>query len=125
MVAKSDLKAFVGSEDYEISLNFYTALGFEINWNEGRLAEIETPGGRFLLQDYYNQEWCENMMLHLSVDDVDGWFEKTASMLRDNEFPGARVNAPRAEDYGARVAYLWDPSGILWHIAQYDTNELD
>ena len=120
-MTKSDLRAFVGSENYEISLKFYSALGFEVNWNEGQLAEIQTPGGRFLLQNHYNREWCQNTMLHLSVDDVVGWYEQTAVMLQDEAFGDARVRAPKAEEYGARVAYLWDPSGVLWHIAEYDT----
>jgi hypothetical protein len=30
------------------------------------------------------------------------------------------VAAPKQEPYGACVTYVWDPSGVLLHLAQWD-----
>jgi hypothetical protein len=30
------------------------------------------------------------------------------------------VAPPKHEDYGARVTYVWDPAGVLLHLAEWD-----
>ena len=38
---------------------------------------------------------------------------------RPGSFGGPpRVNPPKEEDYGALVTYIWDPAGVLLHMAQ-------
>ena len=69
----SDLKTFIGSKDFGISKEFYLNVGFQINWEKEELIEFEISGCNFLLQDYYDKNWCENMMMHLTVDDVVSW----------------------------------------------------
>ena len=34
------------------------------------------------------------------------------------QYEGAKCEPPEPQPYGALVAYLWDPSGVLWHIAE-------
>jgi len=57
-----DLKVFVPSKNFQLAKDFYSALGFQLNWQYDPLVKI--------------QAW------------------------------------------GQRVLYLWDPSGVLWHIAE-------
>lgn len=117
-VSGRDLKPFLGAEDYETSLAFYKALGWRLSWNQGTLAELELGDCRFYLQRYYQREWCHNTMIHLTVDDAAAWFERCRAVLAERAYGAARVRAPRRADYGALVTHLWDPSGILWHLAQ-------
>ena len=114
-----DFKTFVGSKNYQESKDFYIALGWTLNFESDQLSELELSGFRFYLQNYYDKTWCENSMLHIIVDDVQAWYETVKSVLEKNPFGGARVEPPRKQDYGALVSFVWDPSGVLLHFAQY------
>ena len=113
-----NLKAFIGAMDYACSRDFYIAIGFSVNWDQGQLAEMELNGCRFLLQDYYNQEWCNNTMLHMEVPDARAWHARVTEVLDQRSYGAARTRAPTEESYGALVTYVWDPSGVLWHMAE-------
>lgn len=114
-----DLKSFVGAENYELSKDFYEAIGFVLNWENDGLCELQLGDCRFLLQDYYQKQWCENTMLHLQVDSAGEWYRHIAAVLADGSFGSARVTEPTLQDYGAEVCFLFDPSGVLWHFAEH------
>lgn len=113
-----DVRIFVPAKDFGLSRRFYTRLGWAENWREGGLAEMELAGQRFYLQDFYVKDWAENFMIHVAVDDVDAWYDGAREIVSSGEFEPARCQAPKDEPYGARVAYVWDPSGVLIHLAQ-------
>jgi hypothetical protein len=75
---------------------------------------------RFYLQRAYVREWAENLMLHISVADARACHTQVSAALAGDAFPGARVAPPRHEPYGALVTYVWDPAGVLLHLAQWD-----
>jgi hypothetical protein len=66
----SDVRVFVPAKDFSISKAFYKALGWKLNWEDAELAEMEIADRRFLLQNYYKKEWADNLMIHVSIDDV-------------------------------------------------------
>ena len=81
---------------------------------------MELGGYRFMLQDYYVMEWAENFMLTIVVNDATAWHERVSSSLAGGQFGDARVAAPKHEDWGATVTYVWDPCGVLLHFTQFD-----
>lgn len=113
-----DVKVFMPTKDLDHSLAFYEALGWRCNWRVDGLAEIELAGTRQYLQRFYAKDWAENFMLYVEVDDAAAWYEKVRSVVESGDFPEARVEPPREEEYGALVSYAWDPVGILLHFAQ-------
>lgn len=115
----SDVKPFIGSADYKVSLEFYGALGCKVNFDDGSLAELEIGSHRFYLQDYFQEQWCHNSMLFLAVADAEAWYRHVQAILAARDLGAARVNAPVEENYGALVTYVWDPSGVLLHFAQW------
>ncbi|PQA31915.1 hypothetical protein [Amnimonas aquatica] len=116
----TDLRTFVPAQDFALSLRFYAALGCELEWSDENLALFRLGGSRFYLQNFHVREWAENSMLHLSVRDAAACFRDISGLIADGDFPGARVAPPRQEPYGALVTYVWDPSGVLLHLAQWD-----
>lgn len=114
----SDIKPFIGSRNFEESRDFYVALGWKINFDAGNLAELELGKCRFFLQDYYQREWCENSMLHITVENAEAWFRHATAVLGARSYGAARVKAPEMQDYGALVTHVWDPVGVLLHFAQ-------
>lgn len=114
-----DVKVFVPAEDFQLSLQFYTTLGWQLNWeHEGGLAELELGGSRFFLQNFYAKEWAENFMLYIPVEDVQAWFDHISQILEKNKFSGVRLSPPKLESHGAKVSYVWDPCGVLLHFAE-------
>lgn len=114
-----DIKVFVPTQEFDLSLRFYKRLGWKCNWrDESGLAEIELANVRLYLQNYYVKEWAENFMIYLDVDDAAAWHTLAREALQSGEFPRARTKPPAEEPYGALVTYIWDPSGVLLHCAQ-------
>lgn len=114
----SDIKPFIGSKNYNESRDFYVALGWKVNFDAGDIAELELGGCRFYLQKYYQQQWCENSMLHITVEDAQAWYEHVSAVLQTKPYGAARVAPPAKQDYGALVTHVWDPAGVLLHFAQ-------
>ena len=65
-----DLKAFIPTRDPELSKQFYTDLGFTVNWSNDQIAELQIGSFRFLLQTFYVAEHAGNFMMTLNVEDI-------------------------------------------------------
>lgn len=115
----SDLRSFVPAMDFSLSKDFDLALGFELEWADENLALFALANDRLYLQRHYAKEWAENCMLHVSVQDALDSFHKLTELVASRRFPGVRVMPPKDEPYGALVTYVWDPSGVLIHLAQW------
>ncbi len=116
----TDVRVFVPAKDFSISKAFYESLGWTVKWGDDNLALLEVADQRFYLQNYYAKEWAENFMLHVTVADAQACYDRVASLVESNTFPDVRVRAPKQESYGALVTYVWDPSGVLLHLAQWN-----
>jgi catechol 2,3-dioxygenase-like lactoylglutathione lyase family enzyme len=117
MVDVLDIKAFLPSKDFAVSRDFYSQLGFTENWANDNLAEFEFSGRKFLLQKFYEQAFAENLMIQLMVPDAEAWWAKAESGGLIDSF-GIRAKPPELQPWGQKVLYLWDPAGVLWHIAE-------
>ena len=117
----SDVKIFVPAMDSSQSIGFYDAMGWAVNWRaeDDSLAELELANCRFYLQNYYNEEWANNFMLHITVDDARAWWQHASGVIENGGYQNARLGEPSEQPYGALVTFVWDPSGVLLHFAQY------
>jgi len=117
-----ELRTFVPAQDFALSQAFYAALGCELEWSDDSLALFRVGASRFYLQRYYLKEWAENCALHISVEDAAGCYADISALVESGRFPSVRVAAPKREPYGALVTYVWDPAGVLLHLAQWDAD---
>ncbi|MBS0608003.1 MAG: hypothetical protein JSS19_01440, partial [Proteobacteria bacterium] len=108
------------AQDFALSKAFYSALGCALEWSDDDLALFHLGETRFYVQRYYVKDWADNCMLHISVEDAAQCFSDVSQLIGTGRFPGARVAAPKQEPYGACVTYVWDPAGVLLHLAQWD-----
>jgi catechol 2,3-dioxygenase-like lactoylglutathione lyase family enzyme len=104
--------------DLEKSRAFYRALGWAEIWSDGELALLSLAGRQMMLQDRYVKDWAENFMLTVEVASADDWYAHVSDVLAAGGYGGARVSEPRDEGW-ARVTYVWDPSGVLLHFAEF------
>ena len=116
-LAAVEMKAFVPSRDFEQSKQFYFALGFEIPWSSEDLAYVRHGETSFLLQAFYEPVHANNFQMHFLVENVDDWHAHVlASGVRDRF--GVDVGIPENRPWAMRDFTLFDPSGVLWRIAQ-------
>ena len=115
----TDVRPFIGAKDFDISRAFYEALGWTTDYLDDQLALMTNGAHRFYLQRYYQKDWLENTMLHLTVADAAACPQHTAAVRASAGYGEARGVPPKQEDYGALVTYVWDPAGVLLHLAQW------
>ena len=113
-----EVRPFIPTLDLGTSRNFYLALGWTEVWRDDALVLLSLGGSHLMLQDRYVKEWAENSMLTVEVTSADDWHSNVADVLAAGGYGEARVAAPKDEGW-ARVTYVWDPSGVLLHFAQF------
>ena len=113
-----DIKAFVPAKDLDLSIRFYSDLGFTTNWSYADAAEMQIGSSRILLQRFYVREHAENFMMTLNVEDADAWWRHVEDVDLKSRYPGIMAKPPAMQPWGIRVLYLSDPTGVLWHIAE-------
>lgn len=112
-----ELKAFVPSKDFERSKRFYQDLGFTIRWSSDELAYLNHGNSTFLLQNFYEKGLAENFMMHLSVKNVDDWWDHVKSQQIAEKY-NVKVTEPEQRPWKMRDFILIDPAGVLWRIAE-------
>lgn len=110
-------RPFLPAKDIDVSKRFYEALGFVKEW-DGEVAIFRIGTSGFILQRRFQQQWAENCMMHLMVDDLDAWWAYISALELPQRFGVPPPKPPALQPWGLRVAFLVDPSGVLWHIAQ-------
>ena len=117
----NDVKVFVPALDFGQSIRFYEAMGWTVNWrgDDDSLTELELANCRFYLQNYYNEGWANNFMMHITVEDAAAWYLHASSVIENGGYQSARLREPSEQPYGALVTFVWDPARVLLHFAQY------
>jgi uncharacterized glyoxalase superfamily protein PhnB len=114
-------RAFIPAKDFNSSKAFYEALGFK-KLLDSDVAIFGVGASAFILQRYYQKEWAENCMMQLMVDNLDAWWEHIDALNLPTVFGVPLPKAPAVQPWGLRVAYVCDPSGVLWHVAERRKN---
>lgn len=114
-------RPFLPAKDFDLSKRFYETLGF-VKELDGEVAIFRIGASSFILQKYFQKEWAENFMMQLMVDDLDAWWTRLAALDLPGRFGVPPPKAPALQPWGLRVAYVVDPSGVLWHVAQRRPN---
>jgi hypothetical protein len=110
-------RPFLPAKDFESSKSFYEALGFR-KLLDGDVVIFGVGESAFILTRSYREEWAGNYMMQLMVDDLDEWWAHIESLDLPHSFAVMKPKPPAMQPWGLRVAYICDPSGVLWHVAQ-------
>jgi len=114
-LAVFEIKAFVPAKDFALSMEFYEALGFTRASVFEDIAYFHCGESSFLLQDFFVREHAANYEMHLLVENVDAWHEKAKAVAQRFN---VKVGEPENQPWAMRDFILFDPSGVLWRIAQ-------
>ena len=116
--AKS-IRPFIGSKDFGISRRFYQDLGFTESILGPNFSYFETKGIGFYLQDAYVKDWIDNTMLFLEVEDVNQFWTDLLVLDLPAKYENVKLVPIREMDWG-KECFIHDPSGILWHIGEFN-----
>ena len=115
--AKS-IRPFIGAKNFEESRNFYQDWGFEETVLSYNMSVFKTDCIAFYLQDAYVQDWIDNTMLFLEVEDVEQYWHKLVALNLTEKYKNTRISPIKMYDWG-KECFVHDPSGILWHIGEF------
>src|ERR1051325_408830 len=105
------IRPFIGAKDYDLSQRFYRDLGFEELVLSPNISLFRTESIGFYLQNAYVQDWIDNSMIFVEVDDVDRYWNELLALDLTNKYAGVKLTPIRKYDWG-RECFLHDPSGI-------------
>ena len=113
----SSIEAFVPSgKNFEGSKQFFQEIGFIMTWDTGGYAGFEKDGCKFILQDYDQQAFAENLMLSVKIDDAQAFWEDVNSKNLVAKY-GIRISKPTQQPYGLEVNVI-DLAGVCWHFVE-------
>lgn len=110
-----NIRTFLPSKDFEVSKNFYKDLGFKVQWENKELCMFGEPEYNFFLQDYYNEDWANNLMMQLFVDDLEALYKIAEPLIE--KYEGTKIKPIFEADYG-RTFHIIGPAGELWHMTE-------
>lgn len=111
------LQPFVPSgKDFEKSKELFVELGFTINWEGGGYAGFQKDDCRFILQEYDNQIFAENLMISVAIENADEFYKEVTEKQLSQKF-GIRISQPINQPYGREVNLI-DVAGVCWHFVE-------
>ena len=112
------IRPFIGAKDFELSRRFYRDLGFQEIILSPKMSLFKMEGLGFYLQDAYVQDWIDNSMIFLEVEDIDLYWNELLALDLTTKYKDVKLSPIRTYDWG-RECFMHDPSGVLWHIGAF------
>ncbi len=113
------IRPFIGAKDYELSRSFYKDLGFEETVLSSNMSVFKMGDLTFYLQHAYVKDWVDNSMIFLEVDDVNHFWKELIKLELTAKYKEVRLVPIKKQDWG-KECFIHDPSGILWHIGEFN-----
>lgn len=115
------IRTFIGAKNFKESRQFYKELGFEEIAIDKKMVLFKvTDTLSFYLQDAYVQEWVDNSMIFLEVDDVYNCWQQLSNKGLHHKYSLVKLSDIKTLDWG-QECFLHDPSGVLWHFGKFNT----
>jgi hypothetical protein len=99
------------------AIDFFSALGFDKQWQQDGLAGMRFGGAYFMLQDINVPEWQKNQMITFEVTDLDAYWAQLEPKDLPSRFPGVSLLPPTEFPWGREI-HIIDLAGICWHVRQ-------
>jgi catechol 2,3-dioxygenase-like lactoylglutathione lyase family enzyme len=112
------LRPFVPARDFDLSKRFYQALGFRPTHVDDEVAILKLESFSFILQNFFDKGLAEKLMVQLLVRNGDAWWEQHEPAKLVASFGVKEPKPPAMQPWGLKVGFIFDPSGVLWHVAE-------
>jgi hypothetical protein len=77
---------------------------------------MQWDGAKFILQNFNDEHFAQNLMIKLEVPDLDAWWALVEPKRLAEKFPGFRINPPTTVPLGREVCFI-DLAGVCWHVS--------
>lgn len=114
------IRSFIGAKDFDVSRSFYRDLGFEESVLSHDMSVFKTGTLAFYLQNAYVQDWIDNTMIFLEVEDVESFWNELVALDVASKYEGVKLTPIRTYDWG-KECFVHDPSGVLWHFGTFSS----
>ena len=108
---------------FQRSLEFFAAIGFETEWRQEELAGLRFGGAYFMLQDIDVPEWQKNQMITFEVVDLDAYWAELEVQDLAKQFAGVSLRPPTDFPWGREIHFI-DPGGVCWHVRQAKSDKV-
>jgi len=112
------IRPFIGSKNFEVSRSFYRDFGFEETVLGATLSVFKMNDCAFYLQDAYVQDWVDNTMIFIEVEDVAQFWEELLVLNLTDKYEGVKL-VPIKKLYWGSECFVHDPAGVLWHFGEF------
>lgn len=117
--AAKSIRSFIGSLNFEESRQFYKDLGFTESPISNAMSYFRVTNELgFYLQNAYVEDWVNNTMIFLEVDDVKRYWNELQILGLHKKYEKVKLTPIREESWG-RECFMHDPSGVLWHFGEF------
>ncbi len=117
--AVKSIRTFIGSKNFDTSRRFYQELGFKETLISAGFSIFSIAGFSFYLQDYYVEDWLNNSMLFIEVDNAVQCFAWLQQLQLESKYAGVKLLPVKKEDWGEEC-FLIDPAGVLLHFGHFN-----
>ena len=103
MVKFNSIEPFIPSgSDFEASKALFLALGFSINWENKGYIGFQRGNCKFILQNYNDKHFAENLMIRMTVSDLDAFWKEINSLELTKKFD-IKLKEPTNFPYGREI----------------------
>ncbi|VXC71965.1 bleomycin resistance protein [Sphingomonas sp. AX6] len=108
------------SRDFEVTAQFYTALGFEQGWRDESWMILERGDAMLEFFPFPDLDPLSSSFgCCLRLDDIDAIYAQAfAAGVPEQCWGMPRLHPAKVEASGKRIAYLVDPDGTLIRLVQ-------
>jgi hypothetical protein len=99
------------------ALEFFAAIGFQVQWQQEGLAGLRFGAAYFILQEIDVPEWQKNQMITVEIDDLELYWSEISEQKLPERFSGVRLRPPTDFAWGREI-HIVDPAGVCWHVRQ-------
>lgn len=111
------LSPFIPSgPDMESSKQLFLELGFAVTFDAGDYVGFEREGCQFILQNYDNKPFAENLMISVAINDAAEFKRWISEKNLEQKF-GVRISEVSQQPYGIEVNLI-DIAGVCWHFVE-------
>jgi len=112
------IEPFIPSgQDFDKSKQLFQELGFEIEWDGGDLVGFRNGNCKFILQQYDNKAFAENLMVSVKLPDINEFWKNINEKNLSEKFDIPPVGQPVEQPYGKEVNII-DIAGVCWHFIE-------
>ena len=115
----NSIETFVPSGgDFQASKQLFAELGFNIVWESDDYIGFDNNGCKFILQNYNDKHFAENLILRVTIDDLDKFWREISEKNLPEKF-GVKLREPTNFPHGREVVMI-DIAGVCWHFVKGD-----